>query len=263
MAKHMEIFHKGEVPDFDMQIISRHKKSMVRQLSEAMEIRLEGDKVDVVMNSKNDWRQPDLIRWTCVDERDRDSQNLPQGRGRGGRGGRRHSVRGSGQGQSVMSSRSSRGRGQSHRGAQGGQGDTTNTDSQGGQSSMSSNVRSRRGSGQSRDTTDDTTNDTDSQGVQHVDTTNDTIDTDSQRGQSSTNSRSRRGRGQSRRGGAQMRGQGSPGDTTDTDSGVSVRLRRDSEAAVAVTESILIIPEEIINSPLVTLKRSSRKIGKP
>ena len=67
MAKHMEIFHKGKVPDFYMQIISRHKKSMVRQLSEAMEIRLEGDKVDVVMNSKNYWRQPDLIRWTCVD----------------------------------------------------------------------------------------------------------------------------------------------------------------------------------------------------
>ena len=48
-----------------MTILSKHKTPMERQLQEGINIRMLEDEVDIVMNSKSDWMQPDLVRWIC------------------------------------------------------------------------------------------------------------------------------------------------------------------------------------------------------
>jgi hypothetical protein len=62
--KHCSIHHQERVVKFDMVVTGVHKSAMERLNNEI--VRIKTDDSDVIMNSKNDWAQPALVRVVAV-----------------------------------------------------------------------------------------------------------------------------------------------------------------------------------------------------
>ena len=67
MAKHQEIVHGGEQPDFTMRVVKFHKSALSRQTGEAVRIRRRGGE-GAVLNSKGEFNRSFIPRLQLVGE---------------------------------------------------------------------------------------------------------------------------------------------------------------------------------------------------
>ena len=88
-SKHLELFHpgvQGGIANFDIQVQSIHKKSLMRQKTEA--VKIQTSTATNLLNSKAEHRQPALLRVRMVQGNEDDMPGpRPGGGGGGGNGG--------------------------------------------------------------------------------------------------------------------------------------------------------------------------------
>ena len=86
--KHLRLFHPdapGGIENFDIKVMSVHKKPLTRQKTEA--VKIASSTATNLLNSKAEHRQPALLRVRMVQGNDNEVQGPERGAGQGAGGG--------------------------------------------------------------------------------------------------------------------------------------------------------------------------------
>ena len=83
LAKHLQEFHPNSLRDtqaYRTRVISTHSRPLVRQVTEG--VKIHNSLADILMNDKEEWIQPAVVRMQATQETGGGRQPLRQGRRR-------------------------------------------------------------------------------------------------------------------------------------------------------------------------------------